>query len=150
GQLKKKVLCIEKENLGGTCLNWGCIPTKALLEDGAFIRRLRTEAAERGVTVENIKLDFPKIVGRSRSIALKLQRGVAALFSKYKVEHVLATGQLLGPHKVRYAGKEGNKDVTADHIILAVGARPTELPGMKFDGKKIIGSREAMTLPHMP
>src|SRR5205085_12581391 len=101
GQLKKKVLCIEKENLGGTCLNWGCIPTKALLEDGAFIRRLRTEAGERGVTVDNVRVDFAKIVGRSRAIALKLQRGVGSLFSKYKVQHVLATGQLLGPHRVR-------------------------------------------------
>jgi dihydrolipoamide dehydrogenase len=150
GQLKKKVLCIEKENLGGTCLNWGCIPTKALLEDGAFIRKLRTEANERGVSVENIKLDFPKIVSRSRSIAQKLQRGVGSLFSKYKVEHVMAMGQLLAPHKVRYNGKEGSKDVTAEHIILAVGAKPTQLPGMEFDGKKIIGSREAMTLPQLP
>src|SRR5580765_3930676 len=128
GQLKKKVLCVEKENLGGTCLNWGCIPTKALLEDGAFIRKLRTEASDRGVSVENIKLDFPKIVSRSRAIAQKLQRGVGALFSKYKVEHVMASGQLLAPHKVRYTGKDGTKEVTADHIILAVGAKPTQLP----------------------
>src|SRR5436305_11610800 len=83
GQLKKKVLCIEKENLGGTCLNWGCIPTKALLEDGAFIRKIRTEAAERGVTINgDLKLDFQKIVGRSRAIALKLQKCVGSLFSK--------------------------------------------------------------------
>src|SRR4051812_40597674 len=81
GQLKKRVLCIEKENLGGTCLNWGCIPTKALLEDGAFIRKLRTQSAEHGVTADNIRVDFGKIVGRSRAIALKLQRGVGSLFS---------------------------------------------------------------------
>src|SRR4029450_2685165 len=72
GQLKKRGLCVEKENLGGTCLNWGCIPTKALLEDGAFIRRIRTEAAERGVTVGDVKVDFAKMIGRSRAIAEKL------------------------------------------------------------------------------
>src|SRR2546423_15693461 len=77
GQLKKRVLCIEKENLGGTCLNWGCIPTKALLDDGAFIRRLRTGAAEHGVTVTGLQIDFGKIVGRSRKIAEKLSNGNA-------------------------------------------------------------------------
>src|SRR5438270_12697635 len=85
GQLKKRVLCIEKESLGGTCLNWGCIPTKALLEDGAFIRRLRTEAAERGVTVQGIQIDFGKIIGRSRAIAAKLSNGIGFLFNKHGV-----------------------------------------------------------------
>src|SRR5213078_1058527 len=83
GQLKKRVLCIEKENLGGTCLNWGCIPTKALLEDGAFIRKLRNESAEHGVSVADVKIDFAKIVGRSRVIADKLQKGIGHLFKKY-------------------------------------------------------------------
>ena len=150
GQLKKRVLCIEKENLGGTCLNWGCIPTKALLEDGAFVRKIREEASHRGVTVGDVKIDFPKMIGRSRGIADKLQKGIGSLFKKYDVKHELGTGKLLGPHKVQLVGKNGNKDFTADHIILAVGAKPTELPGMKFDGKQIIGSREAMTLPQQP
>src|SRR5438876_11694460 len=69
GQLKKRVLCVEKESLGGVCLNWGCIPTKALLEDGAFVRKLRTEAADHGVIVDNVRVDFGKMVGRSRKIA---------------------------------------------------------------------------------
>ena len=68
GQLKKRVLCIEKENLGGTCLNWGCIPTKALLEDGALVRKLRTDAADHGVTFQDLKVDLPKMVARSRAI----------------------------------------------------------------------------------
>src|SRR3954462_3320585 len=79
GQLKKRTLCIEKENLGGTCLNWGCIPTKALLEDGQFVRRIRTEAVEHGVTVGDVKIDFAKIIGRSRTIADKLSKGIAHL-----------------------------------------------------------------------
>src|SRR5580765_7304612 len=100
GQLKKRVLCIEKENLGGTCLNWGCIPTKALLEDGAFINRLRNHAAEHGVSFSNLAIDFPKVIGRSRSIAGKLSKGIASLFSKHGVKHEMGTGQVVAAHKV--------------------------------------------------
>ncbi len=146
GQLKKKVLCVEKENLGGTCLNWGCIPSKALLEDGAFIRKLRTEAAAHGVSFEHLKIDFPKLIGRSRAIAEKLSKGIASLFHKYGVKSEMARAQLIGPHRV----KIGSKEITADHIIIAVGAKSTPLPGVEFDGKKIFTSREAMTLPHQP
>ncbi len=119
GQLKKRVFCIEKENLGGTCLNWGCIPTKALLEDGAFVRKLRTEAAAHGITFDNLKVDFSKVIGRSRAVAEKLKNGVGHLFKKYQVKHEIATGQLLAPHRVRYVGKDGAKEVTAEHVILA-------------------------------
>lgn len=150
GQLKKRVLCIEKENLGGTCLNWGCIPTKALLEDGAFVRRLRTEAEQRGVRFENLQVDFPKIIARSRMIAERLKNGVAHLLRKYEVKHEQATGVLLGPHRVRIDGKDASREVTADHIILAAGASATQVPGMEFDGKRVISSREAMTLPTQP
>src|SRR4051812_27937908 len=151
GQLKKRVLCIEKENLGGTCLNWGCIPTKALLEDGAFIRKIRTEAADHGVTLGEVKIDFPKIVGRSRTIADKLQKGIGHLFKKYEVKHEMGVGTLLAPHRVRVSPASGQpKEYTADHVVIAVGARATQLPGMEFDGKKIITSREAMTLPQQP
>ncbi|HWE94296.1 MAG TPA: dihydrolipoyl dehydrogenase [Tepidisphaeraceae bacterium] len=150
GQLKKRVLCIEKENLGGTCLNWGCIPTKALLEDGSFVRKVRHDAGHHGVTVDNIRVDFSKIIGRSRGIADDLKKGIGFLFSKNGVKHEIASGQLLGPHRVRINGPGGPKDVTADHVILAVGARATELPFAKFDGKRIIGSREAMSLPAQP
>ncbi|HEY7117536.1 MAG TPA: dihydrolipoyl dehydrogenase [Tepidisphaeraceae bacterium] len=152
GQLKKRVLCVEKENLGGTCLNWGCIPTKALLEDGEFIRRMRTEAAERGVTLGGeIKVDFPKLVGRSRKIAEKLKNGIGHLFKKYNVQSEMGVGQVVAPHKVKVtASGGGTKEFTAEHIIIAVGARPVELPFAKFDGKQIITSREAMTLPGQP
>src|SRR5438876_1830659 len=118
GQLKKRVLCIEKENLGGTCLNWGCIPTKALLEDGAFIRKLRTESEHHGVTVKDVQIDFAKIIGRSRQIAGKLSGGIAHLFRKYEVKHELATAQLLGPHRVKYTNKDGSKEVSGEHVIL--------------------------------
>jgi dihydrolipoamide dehydrogenase len=146
GQLKKRVLCIEKENLGGTCLNWGCIPTKALLEDGAFVRKLRTESAERGISFQNLQVDFSKIVGRSRAIAQKLSKGIAFLFSKYGVKHEAGVGQLVAAHKV----KVGDKEYSADHILIATGAKATQLPGVGFDGVKIITSREAMNLSKQP
>ena len=150
GQLKKRVLCIEKENLGGTCLNWGCIPTKALLESGSFIRKLRDEREEWGVSFDNLKIDFPKIIGRSRAIADKLTKGIAHLFRKYEVKHEMGVGQLVAPHIVKWTGKDGSKDVTADHVILATGARSRSLPGADFDGKIVISSREAMNLPQQP
>jgi dihydrolipoamide dehydrogenase len=150
GQLKKRVLCIEKENLGGTCLNWGCIPTKALLEDGAFIRKLRDEAEHRGVKVKGMEVDFSKLVGRSRGIADKLKNGIGHLFRKYEVKHEMGTGQLLGAHRVKLNAKNGGKEFTAEHVILAVGARATQIPGMEFDGKRVIAYREAMTLPKQP
>ena len=150
GQLKKRVLCIEMENLGGTCLNWGCIPTKALLEDGHFIRKLRTESSDHGVTVSNIQIDFPSIIARSRQIADRLSKGIAHLFRKYEVKHEAATAQLLAPHKVRYFTRTGPKDVTAADIILATGAKATPLPGAPFDGTQIIAYREAMTLAKQP
>jgi dihydrolipoamide dehydrogenase len=151
GQLKKRTLCIEKENLGGTCLNWGCIPTKALLEDGAFVRKIRNEAAAHGVSFGGeIKVDFAKLISRSRGIADKLSKGIAHLFRKYDVKHEAGTGQLLAAHKVKINGKDGAKEVTAEHVIIATGAKATELPFAKFDGKQIITSREAMVLPQQP
>jgi dihydrolipoamide dehydrogenase len=150
GQLKKRVLCIEKENLGGTCLNWGCIPTKALLEDGAMVRKLRSDMGVHGITVGDVKVDFSKMIGRSRGIADKLSKGIAHLFKKYEVKHEMGTAQLLAAHKVKITGKEGSKEVTADHVIVAVGAKTTAIPGATFDGQVIITSREAMTLPKQP
>jgi dihydrolipoamide dehydrogenase len=150
GQLKKKVLCIEKENLGGTCLNWGCIPTKALLEDGAFIRKLRTEADKHGLSFQNLQIDFSKLISRSRAIADKLQKGVGSLFHKYGVQSEKGTGQLLGPHRVKLTTDKGSKEITAEHVILASGAKAAPLPFAPFDGKTIISSREAMNLPQQP
>ncbi|MGA3066743.1 MAG: dihydrolipoyl dehydrogenase [Tepidisphaeraceae bacterium] len=150
GQLKKRVLCIERENLGGTCLNWGCIPTKALLDDGAFIRKLRTNAPDHGVTVTGLSIDFSKLVSRSRAIADKLSKGIEHLFRKYEVKRESGVGQLLAPHRVKITSPQGTREVTAESIILATGARATPLPGVAFDGAKVITSREAMSLPKQP
>jgi dihydrolipoamide dehydrogenase len=150
GQLKKRVLCVEREALGGTCLNWGCIPTKALLEDGAFVRRLRNDSAQHGVAFDNLRVDFAKIIGRSRAISEKLSGGIGHLFRKYEVQRESGTAQLLAAHKVRVVGKEATRTLTAEHVILATGARATPLPGAPFDGTRIISSREAMVLPKQP
>ncbi|MGD0462483.1 MAG: dihydrolipoyl dehydrogenase [Tepidisphaeraceae bacterium] len=150
GQLKKRVLCIEMESLGGTCLNWGCIPTKALLDDGAFIRKLRLHAAEHGVSFKDLSIDFSKLISRSRGIADKLSKGIEHLFRKYEVKREIGVGQILAPHRVKITNGPNSREVTADHIIIATGAKATPLPGVSFDGKKIIASREAMNLPKQP
>lgn len=151
GQLKKRVLCIEKENLGGTCLNWGCIPTKALLDAGAFVRKVRDHAAEWGVSYENLKVDFSRPIARSRAIAGRLAKGIAHLFNKYGVKHEAGIGQLAGAHKVKVAKNDGGAaEYTAEHILIATGAKPRQLPGIEFDGKLVISSREAMTLEKQP
>ncbi len=149
-QLKQRVLCIEKESLGGTCLNWGCIPTKALLDDGAFIRKLRVHAAEHGVTYKDLTIDFNKLVSRSRGIADKLSKGIEHLFRKYEVKRESGVGQILAQHRVKITSPQGTKEITAREIIIATGSRATPLPGLAFDGKKVITSREAMTLPTQP
>lgn len=151
GQLKKRVLCVEKENLGGTCLNWGCIPTKALLDAGAFVRKVRDHAAEWGVSYDNLKIDFAKPIARSRAIAGKLAKGIAHLFNKYGVKHEAGTGQLAGAHKVKVKKNDGSgAEFTAEHILIATGAKARSLPGVEIDGKHIITSREAMVLSQQP
>ena len=150
GQLEKRTLCIEKEDLGGTCLNWGCIPTKALLESGAFVRKLRNNPGEWGVSFENLKIDFSAIIGRSRGIADKLSKGIAHLLRKHDVKHEVGTGVVLAPHRVRLTTADGSSEVTAQNIVIATGARPRSLPGADFDGTKIITSREAMNLKSQP
>lgn len=151
GQLKKRVLCVEKENLGGTCLNWGCIPTKALLDAGAFVRKVREHAAEWGVSYDNLKVDFAKPIARSRAIAGKLAKGIAHLFNKYGVKHEAGVGQLAGPRKVKVRRADGGAaEYTAEHVLIATGAKPRSLPGAEIDGKQIISSREAMVLEKQP
>ena len=150
-QLGKKVAVIEKAELGGICLNWGCIPTKALLKS-AQVSNYLSHAADYGVSVKGeIAPDFESMVTRSRGVADGMSKGIQFLFKKNKVEHIQGFGKLKAARTVEVTDAEGNKkDYTADHIILATGARSRELPNLKQDGKKIIGYREAMTLPKQP
>ena len=149
-QLKMKVAVIEKAEPGGVCLNWGCIPTKALLKSAKVYNFVR-HAADYGINLEgSASADLEKMVERSRSVAEGMSKGVQYLFKKNKIEVIKGTGKLKKTGTVLVEAEGGQEEYTADHIILATGARTRELPGVKQDGEKIIGYREAMTLKKQP
>lgn len=150
-QLGMKVAVVERAELGGICLNWGCIPTKALLKSAQVYGYL-SHAADYGVSVSgDIKADFEAMVKRSRGVAEGMSKGIQFLFKKNKIDHIAGTGKLKSGKVVEVTDAEGKKtDYQANHIILATGARSRELPNLKQDGKKIIGYREAMTLDKQP
>lgn len=149
-QLGMKAAVVEREHLGGVCLNWGCIPTKALLRSSE-INHLLHNLGEFGFTAENISFDLPKIVKRSRGIAKQLASGVSHLLKKNKITVFDGQGKLAGPQRLEVT-KEGKPAVVleAPHIILATGARARQLPGLEADGKLIWTYREAMVPPAMP
>ena len=150
-QLGMKVAVVEREELGGICLNWGCIPTKALLRSAEVVHLVKN-GKDFGVKVNDWSIDFPKIIRRSRTVSDRLVKGVHFLFRKNKVELIRGTGKLLAPGKVEVTPAEGGKPqaLAAKHVIVATGARPRSLPGLQFDGKKILTSKEAMILERIP
>jgi dihydrolipoamide dehydrogenase len=149
-QLKMKVALVERENLGGICLNWGCIPTKALLRASEINHLLHTLDAY-GFAADNVRFDFNKVIKRSRAVAGQLSGGVKHLLKKNKVTVFDGTAKLAGKNKVSVAGKDGKAtELSAPHIILATGARARAIPGMEPDGKLIWSYREAMTPDMMP
>jgi len=149
-QLGLKTAIIEKENLGGVCLNWGCIPTKALLKSAQVFEYIN-HAADYGINVTGADKDFNAVVQRSRNVADGMSKGVQFLMKKNKIDVITGRGSLKAGKKVEVTGVDGKTTVyEASHIILATGARSRELPGLKQDGKKVIGYREAMSLPTQP
>lgn len=149
-QLGMKTAIIEKESLGGICLNWGCIPTKALLKSAQVFEYLN-HAGDFGITVKDAKADFGAIVKRSRGVADGMSKGVQFLMKKNKIDVINGTGKLLPAGKVEVTDDKGKKQtVEGKSIIIATGARSRVLPSMPQDGKKIIGYREALTLPKQP
>jgi dihydrolipoamide dehydrogenase len=150
-QLKMKVAVVERAELGGICLNWGCIPTKSLLKSSQVFEYL-THAADYGITVSGeVRPDFRAIISRSRSVADGMSKGIQFLFKKNNIEHIKGYGRLAGNNIVEVEDNEGNKkNISSKNIILATGARSKELQNLKQDGKKIIGYREAMTLENQP
>lgn len=149
-QLGLKTAIVEKEALGGICLNWGCIPTKALLKSAQVFEYIN-HAKDYGITVGAPKADFPGVVARSRGVADGMSKGVQFLMKKNKIDVVMGTGKLQPGKKVEVTGADGKKQVLeAKHIIIATGARSRVLPNLPQDGKKIIGYREAMVLPEQP
>lgn len=149
-QLGFKVAVIEKENLGGICLNWGCIPTKALLKSAQVFDYLK-HASDYGLTVEKFDKDFNAVVSRSRGVAEGMSKGVQFLMKKNKIDVINGFGKVKPGKKVDVTDKDGKvTEYAADNIILATGARSRELPNLPQDGKKVIGYRQAMTLPEQP
>jgi dihydrolipoamide dehydrogenase len=138
-QLGLKVTLVEREWLGGVCLNWGCIPTKALLRNAEVVSLFK-HAKDWGVTMENLSADYGPAFDRSRQVADKLVKGVEFLMKKNKIQVIKGDAKLVAPGKVQV----GKETLEADHVILAVGARPRLLPGLEADGKRVVTSREAL------
>ena len=149
-QLGMKVGIVERSELGGVCLNWGCIPTKALLKSAQVFDYIN-HAADYGVKIKEAKADFSGMIKRSRDVANGMSKGIQFLLKKNKIDHIVGHGVLKKGKKVEVKSEDGKVTVyNADHIILATGGRSRELPAMPIDGKKIIGYREAMVLPKQP
>jgi len=149
-QLGFKVAIVEKESLGGVCLNWGCIPTKALLKSAQVYEYMK-HSASYGINATGVQHDFGAVVKRSRGVADKMSKGVQFLMKKNKIDVIMGYGKVAGKGKVEVAGADGvAKIVEGKYLVIATGGRSRVLPSMPQDGKKIIGYREAMVLPSQP
>jgi len=156
-QLGMRVACVERDRLGGVCLNWGCIPTKALLAGAELYHKVKHEAGEWGIEVGDVSHNWEKVIGRSRGVADQLNKGIHGLFKKNKIQHFEGHAFIPKSGQVTVFDKsdidrqgEVKAELEASHIIIATGARPRALPGTEFDGDRIIASKEAMTLQEQP
>ncbi len=151
GQLGKKVACVEMDRAGGTCLNWGCIPTKALLKNAELYHTLAHRSEEFGLTIQGLGYDWEKIIGRSRGISERLAGGIEFLFKKNKVDYFPGFASMAGDKTVEITAKDGSKKtISADNILLSTGCKSRELPFLPYDGTKVISSKEAMVIPKQP
>ena len=149
-QLGKKVAIVEKESLGGICLNWGCIPTKALLKS-AQVYEYAKHAADYGITVNNPTHNFEGVIKRSRGVADKMSKGIQFLMKKNKIDVIMGFGKLVAPGKLEVTAADGKKQIhEAKNIIIATGGRARALPNLPIDDKIIVGYRQAMVLPQQP
>ena len=140
-QLGKKVAIVERESLGGICLNWGCIPTKALLKS-AQVYEYTKHAADYGITIDKATADFVNVIKRSRGVADKMSKGIQFLMKKNKIDVIMGNGKLIASNKLEVTASDNSKQILeATNIILATGGRARQLPSMPLDGKKIIGYR---------
>lgn len=149
-QLGLKVAIVEKESLGGVCLNWGCIPTKALLKSAQVYEYLK-HSADYGITATGVNHDFGAVIKRSRGVAEKMSKGVQFLLKKNKIDVIMGYGKVQSKGKVEVKAADGTVQIVeTKYIVIATGGRSRELPNLKQDGKKVIGYREAMVLPTQP
>ena len=149
-QLGHKVAIVEKSELGGICLNWGCIPTKALLKSAQVFEYIN-HAEDFGIKVEGAEADFDSVISRSRGVADGMSKGIDYLMKKNKIEVIMGTAKVLPGKKVSVIDADGKTtEYSSDNIIIATGSRSRELPNLPQDGKKIVGYRKAMTLDSKP
>ena len=148
-QLGLKTCVIDQDKLGGICLNWGCIPTKVLLKNAEVYHYIKN-ADTYGINVGKVSVDFKKNIKRSRDVSNRLSKGIEFLMKKNKITHIQGTGKLTSKTSLEVNNKQKTDTIEADKIILATGARSRSLPGMKFDGKRVISFKEAMILDSPP
>lgn len=150
-QLGRRVACIEMDRAGGTCLNWGCIPSKSLLRNAELYRLLKDRAGDFGLRFEGLSFEWSGIMGRSRKVADRLAGGIAYLFRKNRVDYLVGKAELTEPGLVTAALADGSRrSLEADRILVSTGVRPRPLPGLPFDGTRVIGSKEALVLAAPP
>ena len=150
-QLGKKVACIEKERAGGTCLNWGCIPTKSLLRNAELYHLLKHQADDFGFKIDNLGYDWSKIISRSRKVADKLAGGIEFLFKKNKIDHLRGEASIPGSGKVTYKAPESKEEIVeTSNILIATGAVSREMPGLPTTSKIVVNSHDAMILKEQP
>jgi dihydrolipoyl dehydrogenase len=150
-QLGQKVACVEKDRAGGTCLNWGCIPTKSLLRNAELYDLLRKRAADFGFKVDHLSFDWAKVISRSRGVADKLAGGVEFLFKKNQIDYLRGEATIPDSNQVVYLTKEGKQEtIEAANILIATGAVAREMPGLTINGKTVVDSHQAMILEQQP
>jgi dihydrolipoamide dehydrogenase len=151
GQLGKKAAVFEMDRAGGTCLNWGCIPTKSLLKNAEVYQTVKNHAGDFGLKVEGLSYDWDKVIGRSRKVSDRLAGGIEMLLKKNKVDYIRGEASIPSPGTVAVTGTDGKKaEHKAAKILIATGAASREMPGFPFNGTSVIGSRQAMVLPKQP
>jgi len=149
-QLGRRVALIEKEKPGGTCLHWGCIPTKSLLRSAELFQQIK-RADTFGIKVGSVEVDFPRVIQRSRAISERLTKGIESLFKKHGITHLTGTGTVISRGQVLFKTVTGeSQTLTSSHILIATGAKPRLLPALPIDGQRVLASREAMVLSETP
>ncbi|GAT31620.1 dihydrolipoamide dehydrogenase [Terrimicrobium sacchariphilum] len=150
-QLGKKVACVEMDRAGGTCLNWGCIPTKSLLKNAEVYQQLKNHGSEFGIKIEGLSYEWDKIIGRSRKVADRLAGGIEMLFKKNKIDYIRGEAAIPKAGVVEVTDKDGKKsEHKAGKILVATGVVTRELPGFPFNGKSVIGSKQALVIAEQP
>ena len=151
GQMGKKVACVEMDRAGGTCLNWGCIPTKSLLKNAEVYQLMSHHAADFGIKIEGLSYEWDKVIGRSRKVADRLAGGIEMLFKKNKVDYIRGSASISKAGTIEVTDKDGKvSEYRGTKILIATGVVARELPGFPFNGKSVISSKQALVLAEQP